>query len=93
MQLQVRRRVRAQAPFLAIVLIVVACFVYMSIEPGHWRRGTGALGCAMLLAGLLRATLPATHIGLLAIRGRWWDTLCYLALGALILIVDIRLRH
>jgi Protein of unknown function (DUF3017) len=30
---------------------------------------------------------------LLAVRGRWWDAICYAALGVAILIVDIRLQH
>ena len=47
----------------------------------------------MLLAGVLRLVLPRQHAGLLASRGRWWDSFCYLALGAAILIIDIRLRN
>jgi Protein of unknown function (DUF3017) len=90
--LDLRRRGRAQAPFLVVLGIVVAVFVYLSIWPGHWRRGTGLIAVAMLLGAVLRLTLPASHAGLLAVRGRWWDSFCYLALGALILIVDIRLR-
>ncbi|HEY8828183.1 MAG TPA: DUF3017 domain-containing protein [Jatrophihabitantaceae bacterium] len=92
MALDLRRRGRAQAPFLVVLGIVVAVFVYLSIWPGHWRRGTGLIAVAMLLGAVLRLTLPASHAGLLAVRGRWWDSFCYLALGALILIVDIRLR-
>jgi hypothetical protein len=37
--------------------------------------------------------LPSGRAGLLAVRGRWWDVLCYAVLGGLILIMDIRLRH
>ena len=92
MALDLRRRGRAQAPFLVVLGIVVAVFVYLSIWPGHWRRGTGLIAVAMLLGAVLRLTLPTPHAGLLAVRGRWWDSFCYLALGALILIVDIRLR-
>jgi Protein of unknown function (DUF3017) len=91
--LDVRRRGRAQAPFLAVLAIVVAVFIYLSIWPGHWRRGTAMLSVALLLAAGLRFTLPRQHVGLLAIRGRRWDTLCYAALGALIFIVDVRLRN
>lgn len=86
------RRARAQAPLLVVLGIVAAVFVYLTIAPGHWRRGTGLIAGAMLLAGLLRLVLPPEHAGLLAARGRWWDSFCYLALGAAILIIDIRLR-
>jgi hypothetical protein len=91
--LQVRRRVRAQAPFLIVLLIVLSVFVYLSIQPGHWVRGTAAIAVAMLLAGTFRLVLPESRIGMLAVRGRWWDTLCYLSLGVLILVADLRLRY
>jgi hypothetical protein len=91
--LEIRRRVRAQAPFLLVLAIVVAVFGYLTLAPGHWRRGTAMIAGAMLLAAGLRLVLPAAHAGLLAVRGRWWDSLCYAGLGALILIVDIRLRN
>jgi Protein of unknown function (DUF3017) len=90
--LEVRRRVRAQAPFLLVLAIVLADFGYLVIAPGHWRRGTATIACAMLLAAALRLGLPAAHAGLLAVRGRWWDSFCYAALGAAILAVDIRLH-
>jgi hypothetical protein len=92
-RLEVGRRARKQAPYLLVLAIVAAVFGYLTLEPGHWRRGTVILGIAMLLAGALRLLLPAPRAGLLAVRGRWWDALCYLALGVLILIMDIRLRH
>lgn len=93
MALELRRRGRAQAPFLTVLGIVVAVFIYLSIWPGHWRRGTAMIAVALLLAAVLRFTLPPQHVGLLAIRGRRWDSLCYAALGALIFIVDLRLRN
>jgi hypothetical protein len=93
MRLEVGRRARAQAPFLTVLFLVAASFAYLALEPGHWRRGTVALAVAMMLGGVLRLSLPAARAGLLAVRGRWWDGLCYLALGGLILMMDIRLRH
>jgi predicted ferric reductase len=93
MVLQVRRRATAQAPFLVVLLLVVAVFVYLTIEPSHWRRATAGLAVAMLLAAVLRVTLAPARAGMLAVRGRWWDTLCYAALGVLILIADIRLKN
>jgi hypothetical protein len=37
--------------------------------------------------------LPEARAGMLAVRGRWWDALCYVVLGALILVADLRLRY
>lgn len=93
MPLELRRRARAQAPLLAVLAIVLGAFVYLTVWPGHWRRGPAMIGIAMLLAGVLRLILPRHYAGLLASRGRWLDSFCFLALGAAILIIDIRLRN
>jgi DUF3017 family protein len=91
--LYVRRRVRAQAPFLLVLAIVLVAFGYLTVMPGHWRRGISVIAAAFLLAFLLRLLLPSAYAGLLAVRGRWWDAICYAALGVAMLIVDIRLQH
>ncbi|MDP9094491.1 MAG: DUF3017 domain-containing protein [Actinomycetota bacterium] len=91
--LALRRRIKAQAPFLAVVAVVAAMFVYLTIDPGHWVRGTAGIAIAMLLAAVLRLVLPGARAGMLAVRGRWWDALCYVLLGALILFADLRLRY
>jgi Na+/H+ antiporter NhaD/arsenite permease-like protein len=92
MPLDIRRRARAQAPFLLVLALLVVGVVYMAISPGHWRRGTGAIAGALLLAAIFRVLVPPAHIGLLAIRGKYWDTLCFALLGLLIFAVDMRLQ-
>jgi hypothetical protein len=91
--LAVRRRIKAQAPFLGVLAVVAAMFVYLTIDPGHWVRGTVGIAAAMLLAAVLRLVLPEARAGMLGVRGRWWDALCYALLGVLILIADLRLRY
>jgi hypothetical protein len=86
------RRIRNQAPFLLVLLILAIAVAYLTIWPGHWRRGTGILAGDLVLAGLLRLLLPGHYAGLLAVRGRWRDALCFFALGAVILVVEIRLH-
>ncbi|MDT4891262.1 MAG: hypothetical protein QOE97_297 [Pseudonocardiales bacterium] len=93
MPLEIRRRARAQAPFLTVVAIVAAAFVYLTVSPGHWRRASGVIALAMLLAAVLRLLLPRRTAGLLAVRGKRWDVFCFAVLGVLILIVDIRLQN
>jgi hypothetical protein len=88
----VRARVRAQAPFMTVFAIVALSFLYLLVQPSHWRRGTGILAVAMLLAAVLRLMLSKPKAGMLAIRARWFDSTAYFLLGALILILDIRLR-
>ncbi len=81
----------AEFAFVLVVAAVIAAAGYLVLFPGHWRRGTGVISLALLGAGVLRVTLPRPRVGMLAVRGRWRDTLCYLALGGVILAVAIRL--
>ena len=93
MRLNLARRARAQVPFLTVFGLVLVAVVSLAVGPGHWRRGTLIISAAMLLAALLRAVLPDAMAGLLAVRHRWIDTTCFLILGVVILVADIRLRH
>jgi hypothetical protein len=86
------RWVAAQLAFLGVLVVLFAAFLYLLIVPGRWGRVSGVVAVAVLLAGLLRAVLPTPRAGLLAVRGRWVDTVLYLVLGGLILGLDIRLH-
>jgi hypothetical protein len=81
-----------QLAFLAVLVTLGAAFGYLLIDPGRWGRGSGVVSVAVLLAGVLRAVLPESRVGLLAVRSRWLDVASYLLLGGLILAVDIRLH-
>jgi hypothetical protein len=87
-----RQWIVEQVPFLTVAGLLAAAFLYLIVEPAHWRRGSGALGVAILLAAALRAVLSTQRAGLLAVRARWLDVLAYLAMGGVILGVDIRLH-
>lgn len=93
MALHLRRRVTRQGPFLVVVALLVGAVLYLTFQPGHWERGTVVIAVAMLVAAVLRCFLPEARAGLLSVRGRWWDVPIYAALGVLILVVDIRLKH
>jgi len=86
------RWVCEQLAFLIVLAGVAAAFVYLLVEPGHWRRGTAAIAAAVLVAAVLRIAAPTARVGLLAVRSRGVDGLCYLLLGGLILAVDLRLQ-
>jgi hypothetical protein len=85
------RRARAQLPFLIVLAVVAAAALYLGISPGHWRRGSGLIAGAMLLAGLLRLVLRQQRAGMLRVRAAWIDVLCYWTLGVGILVLAIRL--
>jgi hypothetical protein len=84
--------VRTESAFVLVVAAVAAAAIYLWIAPGHWRRATLAMAAALMLAGMLRLTLPPRHVGMLAVRRRWIDVACYLAMGGVILAVDLRLH-
>ena len=92
MPIRALRRLWAELPFAIVVAVVVAAVGYLYFFHGHWRRGTLVISFAMLLAGVLRLVLPAPRVGMLNVRGRWYDALCYLVVGVVILAVDIRLH-
>jgi Protein of unknown function (DUF3017) len=83
------RLLRTEAPFLTVLAIVAFAVVYLAVGPTHWLRGSGIVACALLLAGLLRILLPQRRAGMLAVRGRWWDACCYLALAILIIATGL----
>ncbi|WP_375481017.1 DUF3017 domain-containing protein [uncultured Jatrophihabitans sp.] len=87
------RWVREQLAFLIVLAGLAAGFCYLVAEPDHPVRGTLAISVVALGAAVLRLVLPGAAVGMLAVRGRWIDTACFLVFGGLILATDIRLRH
>lgn len=65
---------------LAAVLVVVGAGLAVGAL-GYWRTGGVVVGLGLLLGALLRASLPLSRAGLLAVRGRRLDTAVLLALG------------
>jgi hypothetical protein len=59
------------------------------LAAGDWRTGLLVIGGAVGLAGVLRAVLPQRLAGLLAVRGRLFDTLVMIMLGAAIITVAL----
>ena len=53
----------------------------------HWREGAVLLGGALIVAAVLRLLLPTDRVGLLAIRSRPIDVLCYGGLGTVIAVL------
>jgi Protein of unknown function (DUF3017) len=85
MRVGVVRLLRTEAPFLSVLAIVAFAVIYLAVGPTHWLRGSGIVATGLLVAGVLRAVLPQRRAGMLAVRGRWWDVCCYLALAVAII--------
>ncbi|MGH8861981.1 MAG: DUF3017 domain-containing protein [Jatrophihabitantaceae bacterium] len=92
MSVQRLRWLRAELPFVEVVVVALSSVGYLLVWPDHWRRGVGLIALAMIAAGVLRLTLSPARAGSLAVRGRGWDVACYLAIGVVILVVEIRLH-
>ena len=75
------------------VLIVLACAVgglaFAAVVPEHWLRGVLFMAGGLVLAGLFRLALPARQAGILAVRGRTVDVLCYVGAGAALWVVGL----
>nr|WP_253866440.1 DUF3017 domain-containing protein [Prauserella halophila] len=69
-------------PLAVVLLLVVAGGVRIGMY--HWRQGTALIGGALLVAAVLRVVLSDAQAGLLTIRSRVVDVLCYVGLGGFI---------
>lgn len=63
---------------LIVLVLGVIGLAYAAAFPRHWLRGVLILALAMALGAAFRVALPARQAGLLAVRSRFVDALCYL---------------
>lgn len=71
-----------QLPMLIVVLIAAAGVA--RVATANWREGAVLLGGSLLVAAALRIFVPEERAGLLVIRSRPVDVLCYVALGMVV---------
>jgi uncharacterized membrane protein YjjP (DUF1212 family) len=80
---------RSEWPLVLSLLVAATGLVVLTFY--NWRNGVLVFAGAVLLAGLLRASLNDSTAGLLHVRGRMFDTALLigvgLAIGTLALIV------
>jgi hypothetical protein len=77
-------------PF-GLVMAVVAVGL-VRIAQYYWREGTVWIGLALLLAAGLRVLLRDEQAGLVAIRSRAIDVLCYTAFGVMVIAVAMTIE-
>ena len=74
--------------FVPAALVAVIALVGLGLVlTQHWRRGAVLLGAALLVAAALRVAVPAERAGLLAIRGKAVDVLCYSGFGVAMVLL------
>ncbi len=86
-----RARLLAYWPLLLVLLVAVVGVQRVLTE--HWREGSALLGIAALTAAVLRLALPQDRVGLLAIRGRMADALCYSGFGFAVLVLALTITR
>jgi hypothetical protein len=59
----------------------------------HWRKGAVLLGAALLVAAVLRMLIPVDRVGLLAIRSRAVDVLCYSGFGVVMVVLAVTITR
>ncbi len=87
------RAARRDIPFLLVLAVLVAGFVFVRLEPEHWLRGVLIIGADLAAAGVLRLVLPNRRAGLLVVRSRAFDTVAYIGLGVLVITFGLALPH
>ena len=76
---------------LPAVVLAAALAMAWTVD-GHPVGGPVLLGAVFLAAAGGRAVLPTRSVGLLAVRGRWWDVLVLSVLGVALLLLALSLR-
>jgi Protein of unknown function (DUF3017) len=78
-------------PLIVVLVLAATGIGYAGAVPQHWLRGVLLLAVALVLAGILRLVLPARQAGLLAVRSRFTDVLCYAGSGVAIVLFGLAL--
>ncbi|WP_408638968.1 DUF3017 domain-containing protein [Nocardiopsis suaedae] len=75
----------AQVPYFLVLATMAAGIVV--VAAAYFKRGPAIIAGALMLAALLRYVLPEDRVGMLAVRGRWFDIATALGLaGALVVL-------
>jgi hypothetical protein len=84
-------RLRLHTPLAVVALIVAVAMVRVLTQ--HWRQGAVLLGAALLVAAVLRMLLPFERIGLLAIRSKVIDVVCYTGFGIVMTVLALTITR
>ena len=85
-----RARDLRDSPFILVLLLAAGGVAFSTF---HWRKGVEVIAAAVVLGAVLRAVLTERQAGLLAIRHRGFDVMCYLVLGGGVAAVGLLLPH
>lgn len=86
-----RTRLPVWAPTALVLLIAGAGLARVLME--HWRQGGVLLGGALLVAAVLRVALPPEQAGMLVIRSRVLDVVCYVVPGIVMVLLAVTITR
>ena len=86
-----RSRIPSALPAALVATVAVVGMVLVVTQ--HWRRGAVLLGVALLVAAVLRMVIPPDRVGLLAIRSRAIDVLCYSGFGVVMVVLAVTITR
>ncbi|WP_018638968.1 DUF3017 domain-containing protein [Parafrankia elaeagni] len=66
---------------------------FFFVSQDHWRRGILTVGGVMLVGAVLRLCLPTPKVGMLAVRGRLFDTVTLVVLGTAVIVLTLAVPH
>jgi hypothetical protein len=78
-------------PILLVLALGATGISYSAAIPRHWLRGVLLLAFACAVAGVFRLLLPVRQAGLLAVRSRLTDVVCYVGLAVAITALGLAL--
>lgn len=82
----VRQVLSSNLPFVVVVGIVAAGILYSTVVPEHWLRGVVVTAIGVLIGGTCRLALSDRRAGLLRVRTRIFDAVCYFTLGGALIL-------
>jgi hypothetical protein len=88
---ELRSGLARQLPMLIVLAIAAAGMARVLTQ--HWREGAVLLGGSLLAAAALRMILSTERSGLLAIRSRAIDVLCYVGFGLAMVILAVTITR
>jgi Protein of unknown function (DUF3017) len=78
-------------PILLVLALGTTGIAYAAVVPRHWLRGVLVLAFACGVAGMFRLLLPVRQAGLLVVRSRLVDVVCYVGLAVAITALGLAL--
>jgi hypothetical protein len=78
-------------PIVLVLALGGTGIAYSAVIPRHWLRGVLLLAFACAVAGVFRLLLPVRQAGLLAVRSRLTDIVCYVGLAVAITTLGLAL--